>query len=312
MTSRQAISRGLSAARRTKWMVFLFFGCNLLLAGAVAAPMYKAIAEHVGNSAVGQQLVQGFSGSWLAEFQIAEAPFLHGFSTTIAYMGVLFLLLNTVLSAGAFEVFRQAESASMAELGRRSWGMHAFGRGVGKFFGRFLRIAVAASVFYFVAFWLWQGAAARLLDWWFQDTVPEGWHFYLNWLCWALLFANVFIINAVVEYAKTDIVADEHPSALAALGHAGGFVLTNFRRVMAIYLGLGAAAAATILVYAAFARYFPQTSVVTVLVWFLVAQTLLWVRWMLRLSSWAAAVAFYREHAITVVRSGAASAEAHA
>jgi hypothetical protein len=290
MTTTQAIAAGLRATRRAPWLVFIFFACNLLLAGAAAAPMYTAMADHLGNSSVGEQLAQGFSSSWLMEFQIAEAPFLKSFSIAIVYAGILFLALNTVLSAGAFEVYRQGEAARM----------HAFGRGIGKYFGRFARIAVAASLLYFVAFWFWQGPVATLLDRAFENTVPAHWHFYLTWLRWGLLFASVFVINMAVEYAKADIVVDEHPSALAALGHAAGFVVAHFRRVIAIYLGLGLLAALTIFLYAAFARYFPQSSVLTVLIWFLAAQALLWLRWMFRLSSWGAAVTYYTAQTLRV------------
>ncbi|MFB3813935.1 MAG: hypothetical protein ACE14L_07460 [Terriglobales bacterium] len=286
MTTIDAIRSGISGTRRAAWMVFIFYGCNLLLAAAVAAPMYRTLADHIGHSAVGNELARGFSSSWLVEFQIAKADFLNSFSIAIAYAGILFLALNTVLSAGAFEVYRHGAGASM----------HAFGRGIGKYFGRFARIAVVASLFYFVAFWLWQGPAAALLNWIFRDSVPERWHFYLNWLRWALLFASVFVVNAVAEYAKAGVVIDEHPSALAAIGHGAGFVVAHFWRVMAIYCTLGALTTLTILVYAAFARYFPQSSVATVLIWFLVAQVLLWLRWMFRLSSWGAAVAYSSAH----------------
>jgi hypothetical protein len=289
MTTSQAISYGLRTTWRAKWMVLIFFACNLLLAAAIAAPMQSAIADHVGNSAVGEQLARGFDSAWLTEFQIDYSHFMKSLSIAIVYGAIVFLALTTVLSAGAFEVFAQREGA----------GLHAFGRGIGKYFLRFARIALVASVFYFVVFWFWQGPAANALNYAFRDSAVERWHFYLNWLRWALLFFCVFVVNIVVDYAKADMVVDDHGSALGALGHAAGFVVAHFRRVFAIYLVLGLLSAVTIFVYSAFARFFPQSSVVTVLIWFLVAQALLWVRWMFRLSSWGAAVAFYGAQAQT-------------
>ncbi|HEV8717016.1 MAG TPA: hypothetical protein VGX03_29870 [Candidatus Binatia bacterium] len=286
MTAISAIRGGLRATRRARWMTWLFFACNLVLAAALAAPMHSAIADHVGRSFVGNELARGFSGAWLTEFQITYSAFLKGFSIAVVYGGVIFLLLNAVLSAGAFEVFFRGEGA----------GMHAFGRGIGKFWGRFLRLTAVASVAYFAAFWFWTGPAARLLRYAFSDSVREAQHFYLTGLRWALLFFCVFVISAMVEYARADVLRDDHPSALAALGHGAGFVFARFPRVMAIYLGLGFLAFVTAFLYAAFARYFPQSSVLTVLIWFLVAQAVLWVRWKLRLASWAAAVAYYQAH----------------
>jgi hypothetical protein len=286
MTAFEAMARGWGATRRAPWMVLLLFGCNLLLAAAVAAPMHTAIADHLGHSAVAQDMARSFSAAWLTEFQIAYDPFLKAFSISIVYAGILFLALNTVLSAGAFEVYASGEGAYL----------HAFGRGIGKFLLRFARVVLVASFFYFVAFWFWQGPAARGLDRLFRDVAAERWHFYLQWLRWALLFASVFVISAIVEYAKADLVIEEHDSALAALGRAAGFVLAHFGRVMSIYLALGALAMLTMLAYAAFARYFPQGNVVTVLIWFVVAQALLWMRWMFRMASWGAAVAYLAPH----------------
>ena len=265
-------------------MTWLFFACNLVLAAALAAPMHSAISDHVGRSFVGNELARGFSGVWLTEFQVTYSAFLKSFSIAVVYGGIIFLLLNAVLAAGAFEVFFRGEGA----------GMHAFGRGIGKFWGRFLRLTTVSSVAYFVVFWLWTGPAVRSLRYLFRDSVREAPHFYLTWLRWALLFFCLFVISAIVEYARAEVLRDEHPSALAALGRGAGFVFARFRGVLAIYLGLGFLALLTALLYAAFARYFPQSSVLTILIWFLVAQAMLWVRWKLRLASWAAAVAYYQ------------------
>lgn len=299
MTTSQAISSGLRAAWRNKWMVLIFFACNLLMAAAVAAPMHWAIADHLGNSMVGEKLAHGFDYSWLNEFQLFYAPFLRSFSISIVWASVLFLALNTVLSAGAFEVFRSTvapgsgPAGSALENAARFPGLHAFGRGMGKYFLRFARIAIVASIFYFVAFWFWQNIVDQAVTKLFEDASAERWHFYTEWLRWALLIFTVLVVNMIVEYAKADMVIDEHNSALGAIGHGAGFVFAKFGRVLAIYVVLGVLTLLTIFIYSMFARFFPQSSVVTVFIWFLVAQVLLWFRWMFRLSSWGAAVAYY-------------------
>jgi hypothetical protein len=290
MTVSQAIPAGLSAAWRNKAVVSLFFACNLLLAAAVAAPMHSVIADHLGHSMMAGELARGFSASWLTEFQLAYSGFLKGFSIAIVYGGILFLLLNAVLSAGAFEVFARRVDNSPG------WSMHAFGRGVGRFWGRFLRLTAIASIFYYVLFWFWASRMAQFNRWLFRDSVREAPHFYLEWLRWALLFGCCFVVNAIVDYARAALVAHPDRSSLAALGEGAGFVAGRLGRVMAIYLGLGVLAALAVVAYAAFARFFPQSSVITVFVWFVVAQILLWVRWLLRLSSWGAALAFYQSH----------------
>ena len=121
----------------------------------------------------------------------------------------------------------------------------------------------------------------------------EAPHFYLEWLRWALLFFCCFVVNLIVDYTRAALTAHPERSTLAAFGDGAGFVAGRLGRVMAIYLALGTLSAAAVLAYAAFARFFPQSSVITVFVWFVVAQILLWMRWLLRLSSWAAAVAYY-------------------
>ncbi len=289
MRASEAISTGLSAAWRAKWLAMIFLACQLILAATVAAPMYSAIADHLGKSAVGNELAHGFSSAWLLEFQIVYRNFLKGFSTALAYAGVLFLLLNTVLSAGAFEVFTRGAGA----------GLHAFGRGVGKYFLRFFRLMVIASGFYFVCFWIFEDLGDKGLRWAFHNSVYGGPLFYLQWLRWAVLAFLVFVVSMIMEYAKADLVRDDHPSVLAALGHAAGFVFSHFGRVLAIYLGLGALGVLTILLYSAFARFFPQDSVIAVFVWFLVAQALMYARWIFRLASWAAEIFFYRAQAHT-------------
>ncbi len=299
MTVSQAISAGLSAAWRNKAVVALFFACNLLLAAAVAAPMHSAIADHLGNSMTANQLARGFSASWLTEFQLAYSGFLKGFSTEIVYGGILFLVLNAVLSAGAFGVFSQP---APEDGGPGS--MYTFGRGLGLFWGRFLRLTAIVSAFYYVLFWFWAGRAAQFNRWLFRDSVREAPHFYLEWLRWALLFFCCFVVNAIVDYTRAALVAHPDRSTLAALGDGAGFVAGRLGRVMAIYLALGVLSAAAVLAYAAFARFFPQSSVITVFIWFVVAEILLWVRWLLRLGSWGAAVGYYRAGAVETAAPG--------
>ncbi len=282
----KAISSGLCAAARAKFLVFIFFACNLLVAAVVAAPMHDAIAAHLGNSKMGAELVRGFSAAWLTEFQIANEGFLRGFTSAIFWAALLFLLLNTILSAGAFEVFVRGEGA----------GMHAFGRGLGKYFARFVRLAIVASALYFVAFWFWNGPVDGWIRAGWRDSVLERTEFWLLFARDVLLLATALAVNVVVDYAKADLVIHQHRSAVASLGHAAGFVLRHFGRVMTIYIAVGLLSVAAALVYAVFARYFPQDSAVTVLSWFLVAQVLMWFRWMFRLASWGATTAFYGTH----------------
>ncbi len=286
MTASKVIGSGLGAACRAKFLVFIFFACNLLLAAALAAPMHDAIAAHLGNSKVGAELLQGLSSAWLNEFNLANQQFMKGFSTALIYGAVLFLALNTILSAGAFEVFVQGEGA----------GMHAFGRGIGKYFARFVRLVIVASLLYFLAFLFWNGAVSAGLSAWFRNSALERTNYYLLWVHDALLVLTLLVVNAMVDYAKADMVLEQHRSALAALGHGAGFVLRHLGKVMVIYVGIGILGLAAMFVYAVFARYFPQSSVATILIWFVVAQVFLWLRWMFRLASWGAAVSFYRSH----------------
>jgi len=283
MKAKTAIAIGLRAAWRAKWLVFLFFAANLVLAAALAAPMHSTIRDHLGNSGTAEELARGFSATWLLEFQLVYSAFLKSFSIALVYGGIVFLLLNTMLSAGAFEVFTRGEGARM----------HAFGRGMGKYAFRFFRLMVIASAFYFVVFWFWNSAVGRLVENWGNDLVRERWYVMVEWLRYALLAFSVFTVSAVTEYAKASIVAHDRPSILAALGDGAGFVVAHFRRVMAIYVGIGALGVFSIFLYAAFARFFPQSSVPTVFLWFVVAQAFLWLRWMFRLASWAAAVGYY-------------------
>lgn len=283
MTASQAIRAGLASAARNPWMVWIFFGANLLLAAALAAPMHAALSDYLGNSARGQELVAGFSAQWLTEFQLLNAGFLKGFGNALVYGAIVFLVLNTALSAGAFEVLYRGAGATA----------HAFGRGMGRYCGRFLRLVVIASVLYFLVFWSFHYLAARGVEYLFGQGVHEGAFFYMNWARWILFFLCVGAVNALVDYAKADLVADDHSSVLAALGHAAGFFLRRFWSVMAIYFALALLSGLAVFFYAAFARFFPQNSALTIFLWFLVAQLFLWLRWMLRLAQYAAATAFY-------------------
>jgi len=52
--------KGLSMTRRTIKMALLLYVINLLFASLLAVPMYHSLKNHIGPSAVGDELEKGF------------------------------------------------------------------------------------------------------------------------------------------------------------------------------------------------------------------------------------------------------------
>lgn len=128
---------GLRAAARRPRLAVALWLVNLTLAAAAATPAMLAFREAFDRAPAADRLRQGFSFGLTVELLQAWPGRLATLVSFALAAAVLALLANALTSGGVLEVLTTGDDRRF---------LHRFGRGAGHFFGRFLRVGIAAGL----------------------------------------------------------------------------------------------------------------------------------------------------------------------
>lgn len=311
----RAVARGLSRSVRSPKLVLGLWLLNLLAALPAALVMADMIEGSIGASLFDEKMAKGFDTDWWAEFSaehddalaqtfgpaVIGAGAVYGnleawwsgrlFSdgpVPLLALGVAFAVVWTFLLGGILD----ALSRSGAGSERPARGFSGFAAAAGRTFGRFLQLALAAGVLYFLIYrlarWLF-----RAIDRSSRDVTVEQTVFFKVVAVTALAVLLLHLVRIVFDFAKIAVFADD-VSAPRALLRGLGFVVSRPGTVLAVYLGLGAIGLALVALYAWTAPGAGQSGVVTVALAFLFSQLYLAARLALRLALLSAELHLYR------------------
>jgi len=212
--------------------------------------MRQALASHLGNSMVAEQVAQGVNMTWWTEFTeqagtlgrtfqitiIGFAATLDNISTladggarpaSVLWIGTFYLLLWLFLSGGILDRYARARPTRSYE----------FFTACGVYFVRFLRLAPLLAIVYYILFAvvhpLLLGSMYEALTY---DVTVERTAFYIRlglYLAFGALLAGV---NVIFDYAKVRAVVEDRRSMIGALAAGNRFVRRNAGRVAALYL----------------------------------------------------------------------------
>jgi hypothetical protein len=305
---RRAIAQGFERASAARGLVAGLWLVNLLVAGAAALVVGDALHASLGGSLVADRLRTGFDMGWYGEYQAGARGLESTFTPTVLgaaafynnleawlggellkgppallALGLGYLLLTTLLLGGILERLRGASRLSLAGFLEQS----------GRFFFRFLRLALMAAVLY---------AAVYAVSHWLMVTIEDATRnvtserVVLGWTLagTGLVLFLLALVNTAFDYAKIATVLDGRRQMLptAALGFR--FVLGRPGRTLGLCLALALVGVALLAVYAVLAPGARTSNVFTVLLAFLLGQVYLMARTVLRLTFYGSEMVLYQ------------------
>ncbi len=329
MTVLQAISRGFSLALGAPKLVLLLWLATIAAALPAALLVGDALADSFATSLVAERMRQGFDMDWYGEFENRARGIEATFTPTLAGagvvydnlegwwsgrmfagrgevrppaagqsgtgqpegefpgllgLGVAFALLWAFLLGGVLE--RQARPGEPFTFER-------FAAGGGRYFFRFLRLALLSAGLYFLVYLLgrrlYRAVQEATLDVTEERTI----------LLWILLAAGLVafllhLVRMVFDYAKIATVVDDRRSVLGSLGAAGRTVLRHPFKTCGVYLGFGLVATALLVLYASLAPGAGPASFPGIVFALLLGQAYLGLRLFLRLGLLGGQLSLYR------------------
>jgi hypothetical protein len=245
----QALLDGLMRVKHAPWLVIGVWLSTLVLAMPLAIALQQLIGAHLDSSLVGASVASGVNYDWWNEFLaqtsgvgLTFVPAILGFAAVmknistiadatplpsiIAAAVVLQMILSLFLAGGILD--RLARD--------RKVGGAAFFSACGTFFGRFLRLAMIATVVYWILF-------SRYHGWLFDDVYPalteditvERTAFLIRLGLYLAFALPLFFFNILFDYAKIRAVVEDRRSMIGAIAASWRFIRRNPIAVWAVY-----------------------------------------------------------------------------
>ena len=314
---------GLWRAVSSPGLVLWLWLVNVAVALPAVVLMSASLESSIGASRVSDALAASFDLDWYGEFQSGAEGLDATFTPTVAGAGAFYNNIEDWLFGGLFDFFPGLIALGVVYallwalfvggiLDRFSrsgfFSLSRFFSAGGRFFFRYLRLAVLAGVLYYLVYKL-AGWLFEQMEAWTRDVTVERTVLIYALLGTAVVLFLMTLVNAAFDYAKiATFVEDRHSMLLAAL-RGIRFVLSNPVKTLGFYYALGILGVLLLGFYAFVAPGAAQSTPTSVVLGFLIGQAYLVAKLMLRLAFYGGELAIY-EGALRAEERGEAPAEA--
>ncbi len=304
----KALIKGFWRVISSPGLIVWLWLVSVVVALPLAWVMSESIESSLGGSLVSDKLREGFDMEWFGEFESGAKGLETTFTPTVTGVGAFYNNLEAWFSGDLFEMYpglvglgvlyallwalfmggvleRYAGSEGMFNLSR------FFSTG-GKFFFRFVRLAVLSGVLYYLVYrlggWLFVWVEESTLDVTVEKTV-------LARLVLAAMVVGFLLtlVNMVFDYAKIAAFKEDRRSMLLAAFRGLGLVFSHPLKTMGLYYALIAVGVVLLVFYSAIAPGVHQSTTMGVLVAFLIGQGFLVARLIMRLWFYGGQMALY-------------------
>jgi hypothetical protein len=304
---RRAIVAGTVRSTSARRLVLGLWLVNLLVAAVVAVSFGDSLRGAIGASLVHEKLRTGFDMGWFGEVQGSARGLLATFTPTLLGAGAFFANLEAWLTGDLWQgppvilllgsayllLWTFLQGGILVRLSRQETRPTAgFLASSSRFFPRFVALALISGALYLGVYLL-----ARWLYFTIEDVTRD---ITIERTVLAVAIAGglligflLCLINLVFDYARIVIVVEGRRNPLRALYQALRQVLRHPRLTLGLYLALGLVGVLLLAGYALIAPGAGQSTVVGVVLTFLLAQVYLIVKLLLRLTFYGGQLAVY-------------------
>ncbi|QOY91022.1 hypothetical protein [Paludibaculum fermentans] len=229
MTVFQAIRGAAGRVSLRKRMMVGYWFFHTMMAAFVAVPLMGVAISNLGHSRYGAELMRGFDISWLLEvyFYLQGGPI--GAIVPTVVLAVLLLFLGSIFLAGG--------AVKMLVYDGPDYSPRMFYEGCGRYFWRFLRLALYSIFFYAIAI-----LVSRLLRKLVEKAWGEGMEDHqatiAGWVVSGFVLLLYALVSTAMDYAKVRLVVDDSRKSLRAAFGSMRLVLTHLGKTMGVWLVL--------------------------------------------------------------------------
>ncbi|MBC7571825.1 MAG: hypothetical protein H7319_19155 [Spirosoma sp.] len=248
--------------------VWLIYGVTLVMGLLVALPFYNTLLAEDQNSREFLKLLDGFDYTVYSDFMHRSGRSISPLLSVSRWLGVLSIFMSIFFAGGILMLFSaENQRVSMGEF------LAACSAYIGRYvhlFGVVLLFVLAGAVI-----WLVIGVLAGTL---LSDTLTERGLFWIGTVFFGLFGLSATLILCIGDYAKILMFRNDEQRAFRAFGQAGRFVLANLARAYGFYILLIGIGTALFGLYFLIDGLIPMRNWPTILLLFIIQQTLIFSR----------------------------------
>jgi ABC-type multidrug transport system fused ATPase/permease subunit len=264
-------------------MILIFYLANLIVSLAIMIPIAGLIDSFVGKSLVRERLSSGMDWDFLFEFIDANMRELAGLNEIFLIMPAVFAILILFLSGGALEIFAGSEKYRSSVF----WG------GCGRYFGRFIRLALMSIPVLAALFSIRMIAdlAERVL---FGSDPYENVAYWFGLVKISLGFIGLLLFGLVFDYARIYMVVNDERRSRLALWRGLKFAARNILKTFALAFILFLSGVAVTFIYYYLSNIFSSTHLAVIISLIILQQIYIIWRVILRLAYYSSQIDLYR------------------
>jgi hypothetical protein len=250
-----ALRIGMLRAQQCMRLLWLAYAFNVALALPLAVAVADQIEQSIGSSIAGETMLRGFDHLWFRGFDVRSSGLPATFEPSVVGIGGVLRALDTLVTGALLDLHPSIVAVGVVYL--VGWVFLASGflaRFVGgepsnNFFGaaarHFPRIVTLAAFTWLLYAITLKGLLPLLADIVAAvtyDTTDERFHFLCTLAKYAIVWASVWTVSLVFDYAKLIAVARPDEPLHHCVGRALVLLLVNPRALFglsAALLGLG-------------------------------------------------------------------------
>jgi hypothetical protein len=277
----KATRDGLSAARRSPGLAVTLWLVNLALALAAGVPGYLVLRSAIARLPGADALAEGFRLGIVVDLLEMRPGLLQGLALSAMGVAFLGLLVGAAVTGGSLEVLLSRDDRPFS---------HRFGRGAGRFFGRFVRAGLLTGIVAAVSAALLGGPVLAAGRWMRRESGSEALSDLVSLAGLALAGLVVLLALLALDAARVRIVREDARRVLPLLTSGFALVLGHPAKWLGTW-GVNALLGAIALgLYAAFRNTVPAGTLPLVLLMVVAQQTFVLVRVALRVALLASEV----------------------
>ncbi len=280
MTLLTDVTHALRRATRTPRLVLLLWGAHLAIAAVAFYPALRFLDKILANAPAGDEFLHRFSLPLFSDLMRTGGKWGDGLGQLLSVVFVLTLLWNVLAAGGALESLLSGDPSRLA---------HRFGRGAGRFFGRFLRMGLAAAPATLLVAGILAGPIFGVRA--SLDDTAEGAKFWLGLAGILVALFAILLVQLALDLARIRVARDDVRKGVRIFRATLGAVLRRPWQVLAVWIPLALAFAAISALYLAFRGLLPASGGVVLLALVLAQQLVMIARAGMRVALWSGEIA---------------------
>lgn len=264
----KAYSAGVVAAAKSKRMTTLIYAITFILALILAIPFHNALSIRAGNSMALSSMIKHFDYTTYTDFMRQAGKALSPLLAEAFWMGVFYLIFTIFFSGGVLAVLNEQNNFTIKN----------FLSGCGKYFFRFLRLAVYMVISEAIILSLLMFANGAVLAAAYPSVKTEASLFYIFLIGSIIGILLLILLLSISDYAKIILYRDDSKKVFKSIWWSIKFLFRHFFGAYTLFLFLLIAPVIFFILYFLLDSSIGMVSGITIFIMFLIQQIFIWLR----------------------------------